>query len=62
LTHQAKETGIEGTLFDQQCIAGDLSDTQKDAVPVQWAERDRPQDEEIESARKQLRVVGHQPS
>src|SRR6266542_2220017 len=63
LTYQAKQTWIEGTLFDQQCIARDLSDTQKEAVPVQWAERDRPQDEEIERARKkQLRVAGHQPS
>jgi hypothetical protein len=49
-------------LFDQQRIARDLPDTQKDAVPMQWAERDRPQDEEIESARKKLGLVGHAPS
>src|SRR6266403_1451634 len=59
LPDEAKQTGIERTLFDQQCIAGDLSDTQKNAVPMQWAERNRPQDEEIESARKKLGLVSH---
>src|SRR4029077_3573976 len=62
LTHQPKQTGIERALFDEQCIAGDLPDAQQDAVAMQWAERDGPQDEQIESARKQLSLVGHQPS
>jgi hypothetical protein len=28
---------------------------------MQWAERDRPENEEIESARKKLSLVGHKP-
>jgi hypothetical protein len=45
LTHEAKQTGIERALFDQQCIAGDLADAQKNAVAMQWAERDGPENE-----------------
>jgi hypothetical protein len=59
LTDEAKQAGIKCALFDQQCVAGDLSDAQKDAVPMQRAQRDRPEDEEIESARKKLSLVGH---
>src|SRR6266567_333113 len=62
LADETKQAGIERALFDQQGIAGDLPDAEKDAVAVQGPERDRPQDEEIESARKQLSLVGHQPS
>ncbi len=29
---------------------------------MQWAKRDRPQDEEIESTRKKLSLVGHKHS
>ena len=49
LTHEAKESGIEGALFDQQRITGDLSDAQEDAVAMQGAERDGSEDEEIET-------------
>jgi hypothetical protein len=38
LTDEAKQAGIERALFDQQRVAGDLSDAQKDAVPMQRAE------------------------
>jgi hypothetical protein len=38
LTDEAKEAGIERALFDQQRVVGDLSDAQKDAVPMQRAE------------------------
>jgi len=62
LTDQAEHAGIERALFDQQGIAGDLSNTQKDAVPMQRAERDRLEDAEIESAGKKLSMVGHMPS
>ena len=36
-----------------------LSDAQKDAVAMKRAERDRPKNEEIESAGEKLRLVGH---
>src|SRR5260221_14171 len=60
LPNEAKQTGIERALFDQQCIAGDLCDTQKDAVPMKRAEGDRPENEEIESAGKKVGLVGHE--
>ena len=59
LADQAEQAGIERALFNEQGIAGDLPDAQKDAVPVQWAERDGPEDEQIESARKKLSLVVH---
>src|ERR1700687_1280572 len=59
LTDQAKQTGIECALFDQQRIARDLSDGQKDPRPMQRAEGNGPQNEEVESARKKLSLVGH---
>ena len=57
LTHDAKETGIEGALFDQQGITGDLSDAEKNAVSVERAEGNRTEDQQVESAGKQLRLV-----
>src|ERR1700722_18097729 len=62
LPYEAKQAGIKRALFDQQRISGNLADAQKDAVSVQWAERDRSQNEEIESAGKKLGLVGHYPS
>jgi hypothetical protein len=38
LTDEAIRAGIERALFDQQRVVGDLSDAQKDAVPMQRAE------------------------
>ena len=35
LTNEAKQTRVERSLFDQQGIAGDLPDAQKDAVAMQ---------------------------
>jgi hypothetical protein len=49
-------------LFDEQGVAGDLSDAQKDAVAVQWAEGDGAQDQKIESARENLSLIGHAAS
>src|SRR5258708_28150366 len=59
LTLQAVQTGIERALFDQQGFAGDLSDTQKNAVSMQWAKCNRPQDEKIECAGQKLGLVSH---
>jgi hypothetical protein len=58
LPNQAKQAGIERALFDQQRVAGDLSDAQEDAVAVQRAERDGAQDKKIESAGKELGLIG----
>ena len=62
LANQAKQAGIERALLDEQRIAGDLPDAQKDAVAVQRAERDRPQNQQIERSGKKLSLVGHVPS
>jgi hypothetical protein len=62
LPDKAKKARIERTLFDQQGIAGDLPDAKKNAVSMERAERDRTQDEEIESARKELSLFGQEPS
>src|ERR1700683_2008965 len=62
LPHKAKQPGIQRTLFDQQRVAGDLSDTQQNAVPVERPQGHRAQNQHIESSRKQLSLVGHQPS
>jgi hypothetical protein len=59
LAHEAKETGIERALFNEQGVAGDLSDTEEDAVAVERAEGDGTEDEEIESTGKKLCLVSH---
>jgi hypothetical protein len=46
-------------LLNQQRVAGDLANAKKNAVAVERAERDRPQNKEIEGSGKQLGLVGH---
>jgi len=48
LADEAKESGVERALFDEQCVAGDLADAQEDAVSVKRTERDGAQDEQVE--------------
>jgi hypothetical protein len=44
------ERRIERALLDLQPVPRDLADAQQDAVPVQRSQRERLQNEEIESA------------
>ena len=50
LPHQAKQAGIQRALLNQQRIAGDLPDAQKNAVAMQRPQRNRPQNQQIERA------------
>src|SRR5271163_2116019 len=52
LAYQAKQTRIERALLDQQGVAGDLPNAQQNAISVQGAERDRPQNQKIEGPGK----------
>jgi hypothetical protein len=62
LPDQPKQSGIESTLFDEQGLAGNLPNAQKNAVAMKRAERDGLQDEEIQGAGKKLSFDGHIPS
>src|SRR5215472_13449215 len=59
LPHQAKQCGIKRTLLDEQRLPRDLPNAQQNPITMQGTERNRFQNEEIESAGKKLRLVGH---
>ena len=57
LADEAEEAGLERALFDEQGVGGDLPDAEKNAVPMERAQRHGSQNEEIESAGKKLSLV-----
>lgn len=54
-----KDVEERRALLDAQGAARDLADPQQHAVAVQLAERDRLQDQKVERAREQRRLIGH---
>src|SRR5690349_14892708 len=59
LAHETEQRGIECSLFDEQGLPGDLPDSQQDSVTMKRPERDRFQNEKIESSRQKLSLTGH---
>ncbi len=59
LADQAKKSGVEGALFDEERAAGDLFDAEKDAVAMEGAEGDSFQNQQIKSAGKEIGLAGH---
>jgi hypothetical protein len=62
LAYQAIQGGIERALFDKQGSTRNLLDAQKYAVTMERAERDGLENEEIESAGKELSLASHASS
>jgi hypothetical protein len=62
LQYKAKQFGVQRTLLNEQGVAGDLTDAQKNPVAVKRAWRDCSQNKEIKSTGKNLSLAGHHPS
>jgi hypothetical protein len=61
VAHQAKQSLVELALIDEQGVAANLLDTEKNATLMKWAQRDRLPNEEIESAGKKLTLARPAP-
>src|SRR5262245_47406165 len=59
LALEAREGGVERALLNRERLTRDLLNAQQHAVPVQWPERDRLEDQQIENARQEWSSVGH---
>jgi hypothetical protein len=59
LTDEAKERGVEGSLFDKKRAARDLLDAEENAVAVEGAEGDGFKNEQVESTGEKVGLRGH---
>src|SRR5690606_2002099 len=56
---EAVERRVERALLDLESATRDLLDTEQHAIPVQLAEGEGLQDQEVEGAGKEFRGIGH---
>src|SRR5687768_10974583 len=56
---QAIQRRVKRALLDLQTSLGQLLYTQQYAVPVLWAQRNRLEDEHVQSAAQQIDVLAH---
>jgi hypothetical protein len=62
LADEAEEGGIKGALFNEERAARDLLDAKENAVAVEGAERDGLEDQQVESAGKEIGLRRHRAS
>lgn len=59
---EAIERGIERALLDEKAVPGDLLNPEEYSIPVQLAERDGTEDEQVQCSGEKRRAVAQKVS